>query len=324
MYCDLNVPFGPTLDGSNAKSSNTKDKGKLKEASLTPKDQSVLDARIDLLVHLGFTVIALNQTVRGAYNPTLHPNTLLGVKPRDGILILRRLTIVLTDESDKGCGLVNSNTEALKSYDIIALRPTTHPSLSLACLTHSVPSPTAAHIISVDLTSEPREGFFRKQSLIQTAIKNGAVFEICYAPAVSEGSGDKGRLNWWVNVKELVRATKGKGIILSGGGESPDLRGPKDIMNLATLLGCKQDQAHAALTKTVESLMLRAQTRQTYRAVLSEPKLVMPVETENHPDADSASSSKRRMEESDEHDHEPSPAPPPKRPRKEKQKSRQK
>ncbi|KAG6819112.1 hypothetical protein H0H93_015357 [Arthromyces matolae] len=43
-----------------------------------------------------------------------------------------------------------------------------------------------------------------------------------------------------------------------------------------TLLGLPQDVSHSSLTKVPKSLILRAQTRFTYRAVFSEPEVVIP------------------------------------------------
>jgi len=77
---------------------------------------------------------------------------------------------------------------------------------------------------------------------VRTAIKNGAVFEIAYAGAlggdgdISTGGGESGagaKRNWWAAARELVRVTKGKGLVVSGGvGAESDLRAPRDVGNL--------------------------------------------------------------------------------------------
>ena len=128
------------------------------------------------------------------------------------------------------------------SYDILALRPSTQTNLSSACLTHTQPSPLTTHIISIPLT-EPRLPFRLKHTLVRTAIKNGAVFEINYAGALlggggpSEGGGDEERRNWWAAARELVRVTKGKGLIVSGGADNDKLlRAPRDVGNLCVQL----------------------------------------------------------------------------------------
>lgn len=127
---------------------------------------------------------------------------------------------------------------------MIALVPTTHATFSLACLTHSIPTPLTAHIISLPLTI-PRLPFYLKHTLVRTAIKNGAVFEINYTgalggehdPVLSNAgfaeTGASAKRNWWASARDLVRVTKGKGLLVSGGVVSDaDLRAPRDVANL--------------------------------------------------------------------------------------------
>jgi len=107
-----------------------------------------------------------------------------------------------------------------------------------------MPSPLTSHIISLPLTL-PRLSFYLKHTLIRTAIKNGAVFEISYVGAlggendsllVGAGGAENGagaKRNWWASTRELARVTKGKSLLVSGGvvAES-DLRAPNDVANL--------------------------------------------------------------------------------------------
>jgi len=112
-----------------------------------------------------------------------------------------------------------------------------------------------------------------KHTMVRTALRHGAVFEISYAGALDSNA----KRNWWATAREVARVTKGKGLIVTGGGmDIVDLRAPKDIGNLVTFLGLPQNLAHDTTTITPKSLLLRAQTRKTYRAVFSEPKLVIP------------------------------------------------
>ncbi|KNZ73943.1 Ribonuclease P protein subunit p30 [Termitomyces sp. J132] len=309
MYYDLNVPV-PSLNQSSG--SNTSKKAKQKTPGPDPAYNatqiSVVEARIDLLVRLGYTVFAFNQFVLKRVDQKSHVNTAKALvsqlKKRTGIVYLKRLSIILDDDSEKGFGLTNANASLFTSYDLISLVPLTQATFSLACLTHSMPSPLTAHIISLPLTL-PRLPFYLKHTLIRTAIKNGAVFEISYVGAiggenypflVDAGGAENGpgaKRNWWAAGKELARVSKGKNLLISGGVMSDaDLRAPKDIGNLCvlsyrsiicsahfkvvsiTLLGLAQDVSHSSLTQVPKSLLLRAQTRSTYRAVLSEPKVV--------------------------------------------------
>ena len=60
---------------------------------------------------VGYTVVALNQTVQTCFSPNGHVNYLeelsRRLKRRDGLVILKRLTILLDDASEKGTGLVH-------------------------------------------------------------------------------------------------------------------------------------------------------------------------------------------------------------------------
>ncbi|KAJ6541642.1 RNase P subunit p30-domain-containing protein, partial [Mycena capillaripes] len=294
MFFDLNVPVHHPQQ-SSAQNSSKKNKGKQPQqpvdVSYSPAQIGAIDARLDLLVHLGYTVIALNQTIQTAVVPKSHINILdslvAQLKPRPGVVLLKRLTIVLDQDSEKGFGLTLANAAIFKPYDLISLVPTTQPTFSLACLTHSQPSVLTAHIISLPLTL--RLDFRMKHTLVRTALKNGAVFEISYVGAlggdndatlVEAGAAESGataKRNWWATAKEVTRVTKGKGLIVSGGVVTEaDFRAPKDVSNLITLLGLPQEVSHSASTKIPKSLVLRAQTRQTYRAVFSEPVLVIP------------------------------------------------
>ena len=217
---------------------------------------------------VGYTVIALNQTVEKKIDPKTHVNTLNKLLPqlknRTGVVFLKRLTIAIDEDSEKGFGLVrfflpccllhtwadrspvrqtSANASIADAYDLIALAPTTPATFSAACLTHSLPSPLTAHIIALPLTL-PRLPFHLKHTLVRTAIKNGAVFEVNYAGALGDPESSHTSLgvsdtvltakrNWWAAAREVVRVTKGKGIVVSGGvvGEG-DYRGPKDVQNL--------------------------------------------------------------------------------------------
>ncbi|OAX42023.1 PHP domain-like protein [Rhizopogon vinicolor AM-OR11-026] len=289
MHFDLNFPVTASVPpGSSVQPKKNKGKQpqQLSSIAFTPAQIKAIEARLDVLEHLGYNVVAFNQTIHKKIDPKTHVNILDGLltqlRARPGVVFLKRLTIVLDEDSEKGFGLANANTSLVEPYDLIALLPTTSATFSLACLTHSLPSPLTAHIIALPLTL-PRLPFHLKHTLVRTAIKNGAVFEINYAGAIgreSDGSGDGGtntKRNWWAAAREVVRVTKGKSIVVSGGVASEaDYRGPKDIVNLITLLDLAQHLAHDASTVVPKSLILRAQARKTYRAVLSEPRLVIP------------------------------------------------
>ncbi|KIM38590.1 hypothetical protein M413DRAFT_447795 [Hebeloma cylindrosporum] len=289
MFFDLNIP----IKKSPARS-NTSKKSKQVETTTTWTATEIADIerRVDVLVHLGYTVLAFSQTANKKVDPRTHVNFLDSLisqlRTRSGIVYLKRLNIILDQDSEKGFGLVNASVSLFNAYDLIALIPTTHNAFSSACLTHSLPSPLTPHIISLPLTL-PRLPYHMKHTLIRTAIKNGAVFEINYVGALggendstlveadAAENGPNAKRNWWASSRELVRVTKGRSIIVSGGVvNEADLRAPRDVANLISILGLSGDAAHEASSKAPKSLIIRAQTRQTYRAVLSEPTVVFP------------------------------------------------
>ncbi|KZT06706.1 PHP domain-like protein [Laetiporus sulphureus 93-53] len=300
MFIDLNVPIPASFSmhlGGQARSK--KNKGKQPAAvqetvsvTFTPAQISVIERRIDLLVHLGYTVFALNQTVRSKVERKTHVNIIdplvAQLRERTGVVILKRITIVLDEDSEQGYGLTTANASLFAPYDIISLLPTTAKSFFLACDKGTEPSPLTAHIIALPLTL-PRLPFYLKHTMVRKAIKQGAVFEIQYAGALGAevdlggigGEGGTGaKRNWWAAAREVIRVTNGKGVVVSGGVlNDADLRAPRDVANLITMLGLSQDVAHDAISRVPQSLILRAQTRRTYRAIFSEPKIVIPSAT---------------------------------------------
>ncbi len=211
------------------------------------QERNVLIGRL-----VGYSVFAFNQCIKTKVEPKTFVNALDPllrlVKKRPGIIYLKRLTIILDEGSEKGFGLVclilpsydhallltdrswqtNAHSSIFTPYDIIALAPTTETTFSLACLTHTQPSPLSAHIISVPL-DVPRLPFRMKHTMVRAALRNGAVFEIPYASALDNTA----KRNWWAAAREVVRVTKGKGLIVTGGGaDIAELRAPRDVGNL--------------------------------------------------------------------------------------------
>ncbi|KAF5309961.1 hypothetical protein D9619_010263 [Psilocybe cf. subviscida] len=293
MFFDLNIPIKKSTVRLNTSKKAKQSQGESGSGvTWAPSEIEDIEARLDALIHLGYSVIGLTQTVYKKVDSKTHVNVLESLvsqlRPRSGIVFLKRLSIILDQDSEKGFGLINASLALFNAYDLIALVPTTHNTFSLACLTHSLPSPLTAHIISLPLTI-PRLPFHLKHTLIRTAIKNGAVFEINYVGAIggeneatlveadAAENGPLAKRNWWASTRELIRVTKRKGLIISGGVVAEaDLRAPRDVANLIAILGLPQDAAHEASTKTPKSMIVRAQTRKTYRAVLSEPTIVFP------------------------------------------------
>ena len=95
--------------------------------------------------------------------------------------------------------------------------------------------------------------------VVRAALARGVVFELCYSPALREPSARRQLL---ANATALVRATGGRGLLLSSGAARAfELRGPHEAANLGTLFGLTQAAAKEALLGRALALLNRAAAR---------------------------------------------------------------
>ena len=146
--------------------------------------------------------------------------------------ILRRITVILDDPSQ------NHRLAALTSaYDIVALRPTNEKLLLQAC------KELDCDLISVDLSQ--RMGYHFKHKTVGLAIQRGIFLEINYSASINDITA---RRNLIGNAAALIRATRGRGIVISSEARKAlGVRGPFDVINLATLWGLSQDKGREAV-----------------------------------------------------------------------------
>ena len=79
-----------------------------------------------------------------------------------------------------------------------------------------------------------------------TAVNRGVRFEICYAQATSAGSD--ARRNFVGNFVGVVRATKGRGLLVSGeAGSVLGVRAPADVLNLLGVWGLGRERGMEAM-----------------------------------------------------------------------------
>ncbi|KPM43365.1 hypothetical protein AK830_g3164 [Neonectria ditissima] len=181
---------------------------------------------LTLAASLGYATVALNHSLTQPIpaTPTApFPSTSTLKAPNSKIPnILHRATIPLSDPAAPGFRLQT----LVAAYDLLAIRPTTDKAFQNACLTLDVP------LISLDLSQHIP--FHFKPKTCMTAVSRGVRFEICYAQALAADL--RGRAAFIGNVNNLVRATRGRGIILSS--EAKDalsLRAPADVVNLLSV-----------------------------------------------------------------------------------------
>lgn len=138
---------------------------------------------------------------------------------------LRRATVVVSDPA------TNYRLPSIAAaYDMVVCRPTTDKAFAAACTTMSEIS-----MISLDLTQF--FPFHFKPKPCMAAVNRGVYFEVCYGQLVA-GGDQRARAVWIANATELLRATRGRGIVLSSEARGAgSLRAPADVVNLLAVWG---------------------------------------------------------------------------------------
>ena len=203
---------------------------------------------------MGYDVVALNTTISGKL-----PNEIVAPalpKLSNKIHLLNRCTLILNDTA------FNHRIPALtQAYDLLALRPTSEKVLSQAC------RDLECDLISFDLTV--RHDYYFKGKTLMQAVERGILVELCYAPAVL--ANDKVvRQNVIGNATQLIRATKGRGLVLSSEAKkATGCRGPEDVINLAAVWGLGPEKGKDALAKLPRQVCgIAAIKRRSFRGVI--------------------------------------------------------
>ncbi|PGG97036.1 ribonuclease P/MRP protein subunit RPP1 [Blastomyces parvus] len=229
MFYDLNVPYAP----NDPEISNT----------------------LAFLSELGYTTIALSQSVSGKLPADLSPPP-LPANPPKSLSLLTRITVNVSDPSQN-----QRLTPLAQQYSLVALRPLNEKSLTLAC------NSLDCDIISLDLSS--RLPFHFKFKTLAAAIARGVRLEICYGPGVT-GSGAEARRNLIGNAASLIRATRGRGIIISSEAKRAlGVRAPFDVVNLACVWGLTQERGKEALCDEARKVVaLAGIKRSSWRGIV--------------------------------------------------------
>lgn len=212
-----------------------------------------LPQTLSFLAELEYSVVALSLSVTGKLPAAPEPIELPNA-PR-GMTLLTRLDLTVSDPSQ------NHRLASLQSaYSLIALRPTTDKALQLCC------GSLECDIISLDLST--RLPFILKFKTVASALQRGVRFEICYSPGISGGSD--ARRNLITGATGLIRATRGRGIIISSSAKSAlGCRGPWDVINLAQIWGLNQERGKEAVCDEAEKVTrLAKMKRESFRGVI--------------------------------------------------------
>jgi ribonuclease P/MRP protein subunit RPP1 len=170
--------------------------------------------------------------------------------------ILRRCNIFLTDAAS------NFRIPQLQQlYDLVAARPTDERTLQQACQSLDV------DIISLDLTRKFEKHF--KFPMLGTAIARGIKIELCYSQGILS-SDPMAKRNLISNATQLIRVTRGRGLIFSSEAKSVlGIRAPSDIINLASVWGLGTERGRDGLTKEPRSVVEFARLkRQSFKGVV--------------------------------------------------------
>ncbi|KAK8016490.1 RNase P subunit p30-domain-containing protein [Apiospora rasikravindrae] len=176
--------------------------------------------------------------------------------------VLHRATVCMSDPAG-----VQRIPQLASLYDIVAVRPTTEKEFSHACQEVRI---EVASLISLDLTQ--RFPFHFRPKPCMAAVSRGLRFEVCYGQTLRSGASadPRTRATWIGNLMELVRATRGRGIVISSEARRvTELRGPADVVNLLAVWGLPADRGMEGLGVNARGVVVNEGiNRRGYRGVV--------------------------------------------------------
>jgi ribonuclease P/MRP protein subunit RPP1 len=236
MFYDLNVSYPATISPSE------------------------LSHTLAFSAELGYNCVALTRALSG--NVPTDPSgeaislSLPNVTIPKSMDVLTRLTFTISDPSQ------NHRLPSLQpACNIVALRPTNEKALALCCQS------LECDLISLDLGV--RLPFILKFKTMAAALQRGIRFEICYSGGVL-GGGTEARRNLISGATALIRATRGRGIIISSEAKTAlGLRGPWDVVNIAAVWGLSQERGKEAVCEEARKVVQLARLkRESFRGVV--------------------------------------------------------
>ncbi|CAI0548531.1 unnamed protein product [Linum tenue] len=257
--------------------------------------QSSKATRMKLVIkamELGYSGVAYNRMMRGVMSdhdrcsiPLLSFSSLLSLVPslassvsfhRELLGVPRntpfrqytRLTVCV--DSPAQAQVLNSGNPILKSYDVVAVRPTNQVAFDHACEKSEV------DLIAIDFSE--KLPFRLKMSMVKAAVERGVYFEIMYSDLIAERRQmiPNAKMSYmFLNFQLLVDWTRGKNLIFSSAASSVnEIRGPYDVANLLSmLLGLSMERSKAAISKNCRSLLTNSLRKRNFykEAIRVEP-----------------------------------------------------
>ena len=280
-----------------------------------PGNPHALREHLVCCLDLGYQAVALDTRVE-ATDRNARAELLAGLEPlradvlrevaadatsrgaRPELVVLRRCTVRFAEPGQLQ-EMVRANDDAIRSYDVFALEPTTERAFASACANGR------ADIITTQLGARP--AFRLRAPALKAAASAGASFEVSYNAALMDVGA---RRNFFANAAAATRAVgenagggvrddddsdddtdddtdavmrdagsasanemndlsrknmakrAGGGVVLtSGSRHATELRAPHDVANLASLFGMRDENARAALSTRALRLVRRARRK---------------------------------------------------------------
>ncbi|TKY48468.1 Ribonuclease P protein subunit p30 [Spatholobus suberectus] len=248
-YFDLNIPYPEPSPGNKATEQGNRTRLAVKA------------------MELGYTGIAYNRTIKGVMSDRhrcsitpLTLSSLLNVLPSLSLSanlhrhLLRvprstpfrqytRLTVSV--DSPSQAQALNSGNPILKTYDLVAVKPSNQIAFDLACERMEV------DIISIDFSA--KLPFRLKQPMVKAATQRGVCFEVTYSGFFADIQIRRQLIS---TAKLLMDWTRGQNIVFSSAAPTVnELRGPCDVANLLSLFGLSKERANAAISKNCRILL---------------------------------------------------------------------
>ncbi|XP_057451505.1 protein GAMETOPHYTE DEFECTIVE 1 [Lotus japonicus] len=248
-FFDLNIPYPESTRATKSTVESTRTKLAVKA------------------MELGYTGIAYNRTIKGVMSDQhrcsittlslssllnilpvltssakLHRN-LLGIPSSTPFRQYTRLTVCVDNPSQAQS--LNAGNPILKTYDLVAVKPSNQVAFDLACERMEV------DIISIDFST--KLPFRLKLPMVKAATQRGVCFEVTYSGLIADVQIRRLLIS---NAKLLMDWTRGQNLVFSSGAPSVnELRGPCDVANLLSLFGLSKEQAKAAISKNCRILL---------------------------------------------------------------------
>lgn len=152
-------------------------------------------------------------------------------------------------------------SDKIAEYDLVAARPRDEQEFNFCCV--------HADLDVISIKIKEKMGFRINLNLVLEAIRRGIMFELCYSSSLKDINA---RRFFTGNATNIIRACKGKNIILSSGCKDVyDQRSPYDVINLGCVLGLTQDQAYNSIAKNCTQALQHAQVRREFKSAVSVP-----------------------------------------------------